>query len=436
MPLASVEARLQETQTRRYPRVFTETDAAGDFAFEALEAGNYQCFIAGQEQHAERFALAAGEVREVTLQSRLVALTLLFLRRGEPVQDCVVECNESKGFRTLRTDKSGVIRVFTAPGRCELTVRLERHLHHSPTPGPYLSRHVLLVPERVPALQWSCEIGGTELAFAVGDPKGQAIDTYTVYIDGIGAFDQEPGSYVLFGTPGKPAAMAALPAGKWRATVTSDGFRLEPRDFVTGLGDGLETLSFVASPAAYVRLTLRETSPFFTDPEPRHMPPLVVDACAVSCTRPGPMALAKGHFMRNPGTPLVFEYCAVPPGKVTLLFQDRIEGDELVPLPFEPIAPVTIDVAIGCANEVAVDVEPRAFVDLRGCDASGVEMPTAVLTVWVDGRRVRNRDAKTSQQWLGWLPPGVHRVVIDRNGTQREHLLRVEHMRVRERYRP
>jgi hypothetical protein len=95
-----------------------------------------------------------------------------------------------------------------------------------------------------------------------------------------------------------------------------------------------------------------------------------------------------------------------------------------VPLPFDPIAPVTIDVALGCANEVAVDVVPRAFVELRACDASGMEMSTALLTVWVDGRRARNRDAKTSQRWLGWLPPGIHRVVVDRNGASREHVLR------------
>ena len=136
------------------------------------------------------------------------------------------------------------------------------------------------------------------------------------------------------------------------------------------------------------------------------------------------------------GKVTAFVYEAVPPGKATLCFQDRIDGDEVVPLPFEPIEPVTIDVAIGCANEVTVDVVPRAFVDLRGCEANGMEMAGAVLTVWVDGRRVRNREAKTTQQWLGWLPTGVYRVVVDRNGAQREHVLRVERRHVRERYRP
>jgi len=133
--------------------------------------------------------------------------------------------------------------------------------------------------------------------------------------------------------------------------------------------------------------------------------------------------------------PPVFAYWAVPPGKATLLFQDRIEGDELVVLPFEPIAPVTIELAIG-RNDVTVDVVPRAFVDLRGCDASGVEMSSAVLTVLVDGRRVRPSVATTPQRWFGWLPPGVHRVVVDRDGTQREHVLRVGRTLVSERYRP
>ena len=153
------------------------------------------------------------------------------------------------------------------------------------------------------------------------------------------------------------------------------------------------------------------------------MPALVVDGHALPC-----------KYVSGPNT--VFDYCAVPPGKATLCFEDRIDGDELVPLPFEPVAPVTIDVAAGRVNEVTVDFEPRAFVDLRGCEASGREMWNAVLTVWVDGRRVRNRDAVTSQRWLGWLPRGVHRVVIDRNGTRREHTLRVDRTNVRERYRP
>jgi hypothetical protein len=158
------------------------------------------------------------------------------------------------------------------------------------------------------------------------------------------------------------------------------------------------------------------------------MPALVVDGLAVPCTS----ALVGGALDPDP----IFDFCAVPPGKATLCFQDRIEGDELVPLPFEPIAPVTIDVAIGCANEITVDVEPRAFVNLHGCDASGMEMSTAVLTVWVDGRRVRNRHPKASQRWVGWLPPGVHRVVVDRDGTQREYVLRVDHTNVSARYRP
>jgi hypothetical protein len=65
-----------------------------------------------------------------------------------------------------------------------------------------------------------------------------------------------------------------------------------------------------------------------------------------------------------------------------------------------------------------------------------MEISTAMLTVWVDGRRARNRDAVTSQRWLGWLPRGVHRVVVDRSGTSREHVLRVDRTSVRERYRP
>lgn len=437
--------RLDRTEQRdRYPPEQTYSDATGAFAFESLDAGNYHCHISDLEQPAEEFALATGEVRELTLQSPLVALTGQLFRRGEVVKDCIVVFKDDKQSRTLHPDTgvmrlkdgkpsrslppndTGVMRLFAAPGRYEVSVHLMPGVHQSRTRGPCLSRHVLLVPDGVPALRWSFEAGGTQIVFAVEDPDGRAIDTYAAEIAGTGELDQEPARYELRGARGKPASMA-LPAGRWRATVTADGFRLEPRDFVTGL-DGREVLSFVAQPAATVRLRLRPLRRFFVAPDAGNMPALVVDGCGVPCKHT--LAALRA------GSAHAFEYCAVPPGKATLCFQDRIDGDELVPLPFEPVEPVTIDVALGSANEVTVDVEPRVFVDLRGCDASGMEISTAVLTVWVDGRRARNRDAVTSQRWLGWLPRGVHRVVVDRSGTSREHVLRVDRTSVRERYRP
>ncbi|HZN41195.1 MAG TPA: carboxypeptidase-like regulatory domain-containing protein [Planctomycetota bacterium] len=175
VPIAPLAMQLERTtQHGRYPPLRTETDDAGRFAFESLDAGNYRCHISDLERHAEEFALGTGEVRELTLHSPLVALTLTFSRRGEVVQDCLVEVNDGKEPRTLRSDKTGVTRLFAAPGRCELTVRLDRRMHHSPSRGPCISRHVLLVPDGVPALQWGCEIGGTELVLEVEDPHGQA----------------------------------------------------------------------------------------------------------------------------------------------------------------------------------------------------------------------------------------------------------------------
>ena len=424
----SLKLQLEEGQRNGYPPGSAEIDAAGGYAFEALDAGNYRCVVRDQEQYVETFALAAGEVRELTLQSRFVALTLSFFRRGEVMKDCLVQFSDGKTNQTLFPCEPGVMRLFAAPGRYEIVVRPAPGAHHRIHEGPYLSRHVLLVPDGATALQWYFETGGTQIAFAVEDPLGNAIDKYTVDIEGTGTLGQEPGHYVLQGTRAAPAAMPAMPEGQWRARVTSDVFRVDPRDFVTGIDDGRVVLSFVAQPAGTVRLKLRPRSPFFAIPEAGLMPLLVADGCAVPCKCAGG-STARGRFT-------VFAYDAVPPGKATLCFQDRIEGDELVLLPFEPIEPVTIDVAIGSANEVAVDVVPRACVDLRGCEASGMEMAGAVLTVWVDGRRARNRDAKTSQRWLGWLPRGEHRVVIDRNGTCREHVLRVDRPVVRERYRP
>jgi hypothetical protein len=428
VPIASSAMQLvKTTQQGRYPAVYTESDAAGGFAFESLEAGNYRCYFPYHEQHAQTFALGAGEVRELTLQVPLVALTLTFLRRGEAVKDCTVDCKAGND-RTTRLAKSGVMRFFAAPGRQELSVRVPPGAQRSPiSPGPCLSRHVVLVPDGVPALQQCFEAGGTEIAFAVEDPDGNAIDNYTIDVEGTGAIDEQPGHYVLYGTRSERPTIAALPAGRWRATVTIADFRVEPRDFVTGLDDGRQVLSLAALPAASLLLTLRPSSPFFPAPAADRMPALVVDGRAVTCK--------VLRIERRGQAPPAFAYWGVPPGKATLCFQDRIDGDELVVLPFEPIAPVTIDLALG-RNEVAVDVVPRAFVNLCGCDESGMEMSTAVLTVWVDGHRVRNRDATTPQRWLGWLPPGVHRVVIDRKGTSREHVLRVDRTNVSERYRP
>jgi hypothetical protein len=56
--------------------------------------------------------------------------------------------------------------------------------------------------------------------------------------------------------------------------------------------------------------------------------------------------------------------------------------------------------------------------------------------MWAAQRRVRNTTETLTSRWIGRLPPGDYRVVIDREGVRSEHPLRVGRADVQERYRP
>lgn len=426
-----VEVREQSGGPR--PAVVGAIDAAGAFAFEGLEGGNYKCRIVGLEPYGEEFALAPGEVRELTLRSPLVALTGTLYRAAAVAKDCMAAFDDGATRRTapLPDQADGTIRSFAAPGRYDVFIHLATRAHREQGLGPCLSRHVLLVPEGVPALRWRFETGGTALTVRLNDASGKAIEVFTIVVEGTAACDQRSASYFVAGERGRGAVVPVLPDGQWRVAVNGANVIVAARELTTDGALPHQEMTFVAEPAVTVKLVLRTRAGAPFTPPLSLLPPLRAAGCEVKCIAPTSRASAAVGTRE-----FRVDYANVPFGPAELRFEDRAEGDEHLMLPFEPLPPVRVDVTGSGINEVVLIVEPRVRVDLRGCDQLGMEEPQAVVTVWAAGRGVRGQEAVASQRWRGWLPRGTYRVTVDRGGVCREHTLHVDHEPVSLRYRP
>ncbi len=431
-PTAAAQLPLEERSTNHASVVGT-IDATGVFAFESLAAGNYKCHIVGLEAYDVRFELAQGEVRELMLRSPLVALTGTLYRAGAVAKDCfaVFEDGATRRGAPWPNGVDGTIRSFVAPGRYDVFVHACQRLHREPGWGPCLSRHVLLVPEGVGALRWRFETGGTVLTVRLHDASGKPVEVFTIEVEGTAACDQRTARYFAASERGRGAVVPALPDGQWRVAVNGANLIVAPRDLTTDDALPRHEMTFVAAAAATVTLVLRTRDGAAFSPPLSLLPPLCAvgrDLRCVAATSRASAAVGTGGFR--------VDYPNVPLGAAELRFEDRVEGDQQVMLPFEPVGRVPVAVAADGPNEIVLTVEPRVPVDLRGCDRSGIEEPNTVVTVWCDGRSVRSEETGPSQRWHGWLPRGTYRVVIDRGGVRREHSLRVDGEPVRQRYRP
>jgi hypothetical protein len=180
--------------------------------------------------------------------------------------------------------------------------------------------------------------------------------------------------------------------------------------------------------AAIVRLSLRTNGGQPVLADPHVLPSLVIDGQPYPC-----VDLAKGrrgtYSWRNVG------YRSLPPGNATLSCADDVIDGELSFLPFDPPPPVSTRVEAG-RNDIVLEVERRAVVDLRACERSGREQLGASITVFQGDRKVRSLDCDTERRFRSFLPPGEYRVAVDRNGLLREHALLVARQDIVLRLRP
>lgn len=119
-----------------------------------------------------------------------------------------------------------------------------------------------------------------------------------------------------------------------------------------------------------------------------------------------------------------FGFLGVPLGPASLQAQDEVGEQTIRYLPFEPLAPTTLEVQPGDRNHIELRVVHRPRVRLRAADRAGVEQIRARIQVF-DGVREVASVAPRPSQWEARLPVGEYRLVVTRPDGVRPSPLRV-----------
>jgi len=403
----------------------TATDRDGAFGFHELAAGRYRLSVGGalapaQEeefvlatatQHVVDFVLRGTLVRGVVQAGPAVVPNARYSVRGD-----------GQAERTGRTDGEGQFWIVLPPGRYEVKV------YSDIWPVAPLGEHTVDVPRGVTRTEWRLAAAGTDLEVAVRDRHGMSPRAFTVRLDGTLTVNGERAVREFPGVAGR-AVFERIPAGAWTVSVRSPEFVAPPpRELATCAAVPRERVDFVVAPGVVVPLVLRRPDGATLHVDPECLPWLTADGVSVPCT-----LLAAGERGDQPHR---IGFVGVPPGRVELTLADRSDAIGIDYLPFDPVAAVSGVADADGGPPLHVDVLPRAAVDLRGCEASGREDPAAHVRVFAGEREVRGRPRQPQQRWLGWLPPGDYRVVVERSAGAREHALRVDRADVQQRLRP
>lgn len=392
------------------------TDAAGRFEFTKLTAGDHDVAPWYVDGVGQRVTVAPGVSTfvELRLPAHLVAVIGRLTRDGEADDSDSVEILRGEQVVCRPRGVAGLRLAALEPGRYRLGVRWHT---------TWLSQYDLDIEVGAARQSWRFEAGGNLVEVMVEGGPECAGRIFGVDANGTPRFGGDGDEYDTGGgTVGKVARMR-LPPGRWRLHV--HGPRLAgfvDQEIALEPGAPPLRLTFVAEPGVPVDLRLRgvggRTVPF----APELMPPLRAAG--------GRLVPVQQHGKQSQG------YVGVPLGPATIACEDRYEPGLVTFLPFEPEPPLAFEVLDRDAQEVALTVRPRPFVDLRVCDASGREDFAACIELWLGDRRVRGRDERQGQRWAGWLPGGSYRLRIDRRGQVSERHLAVGDRDITLRLRP
>lgn len=404
------------------PAAVATTADDGTFAFEDLAAGRYRVSVgATLGVAAEEFDLAAGEPRHCAfvVPGVLVDGSVHAGAAAVPFARYIVHRAGEEQCRG-RADAHGTFTLAVPPGAYEVQVLTDVW------PVAPIGVHAVVVPAAA-RTTWRLAVAATDLEVVVHDADGNPAAAFTARLDGVLAGNGERAVREFAGRQGR-AAFERIPAGRWTVAVRSPGFVAPPpRELVTQGAIPRERVDFLVAPATVVPLVLQrpDGSPWRLDPA--LLPWLDVGDQHVPCT-------ALGDGERGARAPI--GYAGVPIGRAVLRLQDREQGGEHVFLPFDPLPDQRCDVQLGLPASLVFDVVPRAFVDLRACEASGREDFTARLQVFAGQRAVCRQPDDKAYRWAAHLPPGDYRVTVERPGHFREHALRVDRADVTLRLRP
>jgi hypothetical protein len=433
-PLPGQTVQLQAMKPRRIDQ-FLDHDGApplpaaaattaddGTFAFEDLAAGRYRVSVgATLGVAAEEFDLAAGERRHCAfvVPGVLVDGSVHAGAATVPFARYIVHRAGEEECRG-RADAHGAFALAVPPGAYEVQVFTDVW------PVAPIGVHAVVVPHAA-RTTWRLAVAATDLEVVVHDADGNPAAAFTARLDGVLAGNGERAVREFAGRQGR-AAFERIPAGRWTVAVRSAGFVAPPpRELVTQGSIPRERVDFLVAPATVVPLVLQrpDGSPWRLDPA--LLPWLDVGDQHVPCT-------ALGDGERGARVPI--GYAGVPIGRAVLRLQDREQGGEHVFLPFDPLPERHCEVRPGQPAPLVLDVVPRAFVDLRACEASGREDFTARLQVFAGQRAVCRQPEDKAYRWAAHLPPGDYRVTVERPGHFREHALCVDRADVTLRLRP
>lgn len=435
-PLAGWVIGLQRTQFERRlgplqretpldampPRATTDSD--GGFVFAERPPGKCSVYCVEWTTVAAPVPADGSDV-ELRLPADVVLVRGSLWRDGALVREHQVEMLARSG------DPPEPNRLWDADGRYRCLLRPGVYtLRVLPMPNMgediWLSEHEVVVPAGVASFEWRVTIGGTPcdiLVEAAGDRRGSALG---IDVNGRASLGGGEGHFAVNGDVGTEQRIW-LPPGEWRVHVHGPRLAaMAERAVVVDATSPRKALLFAAEPAVTVRLVLRDPAGKNVAIAPELVAPLRV---AGGPTGEVPCGTLDGKANR-------LGFAHVPLGACELQLADRVVDGVHWFVPFEPQAPVMLHANDGIDNEIALTVQRRAFVDIRGCTGSGREDATACVEVWLGERRVRGRAEPAPQRWAAWLPPGIYRVVIDRNGVRKEHALQVALRDVSLRLRP
>lgn len=423
-PLAGFDLRLGDALWALGGGVPTRAD--GSFAFPLSSPGDYRLLTSPFGFVNRKFHLDEGQrlKLDVRLPDNMVAVTARVQRRGELQTGLALWCHDGDDWRRQASESDGIYRMVLPAG--PQTVGLsspEVQLHH----GEPCYQQVVAVPRGEPRCDCTITLLCSDLVVFVLDERGQVPKGAKVTVHGK-KHDTKLNKWAQ-PVAKQGARFSFLPPGEYRVSVDGDDLAAGPaQSVVVPQQEGSLRLQFEVARAVSLRLELHSNGDLLRLVEPDCMPVLRSGSRE---WRFGPLTGSWGRYhLRASG------FADVLPGRATLHGEDQVRAGEVWFLAFDPIEDQFADVVLGQDNLLRCQVQRRASVDLRACEANGREQFDATIQVFAGELRVRSLAVKGQQRFLSFLPPGGYRVVVDRAGKPREHTLVVARQDVQLRLRP
>lgn len=397
------------------------SDAHGAFVFDDVPPGTCTVWLEGAHEARVELELVVGEPREIELRlpDRQCAVTCMVRSHGVAqgwTEILAVLANRSEVH--LRTDGEGRARGLLPAGAHELFAYGDRDA--STRDRRYVrGRHSLLIPTGTNTMKCAFDLDGASLAVVVEDAGGVPFVDLTVEVTGTSRHGEDL-SFRSSSRTGR-GGLDLLP-GHWTVAVRAPELMATPPQSITiEPGQGRAEVQFVGRRGAVVRLALRH---FDGSPYRRALPveaPLDYLSALwngdllVPCLDPSDSYSATKLTLGS-----------IPLGNGTIEWRDREVDGAQVFLPFEPVAPMPVTAQAGARNAMVVVVEPRAFVELIGCESMGRELVSGCVRVFAGSHEVRSLAKERPARWRSFLPPGEYRVCIDHDAGTTERLVTVQ----------